>query len=194
MVDRQDKPGPSSPRRECLGTLLFSSTRFDRRAPPLCAGLSRSTNRGRTGRPAAETVPADGDWKYVCVGVSEYDQEALGAAASGRSRRPDGVELPHCTGLEIVSASAVERARGRELLPVGPARPDDDDTSLRRHQADRRKHVPVPQRSTDWDGFSARFVRSATAIVEKAGANARFMRRYAENACDQVRRGGGRDQ
>ena len=178
---------PSGTPRECLGTLFFSSARFERGSPPLCAGLSRRGGR-RNGRHAvsSDTMPP-GDWRFVCVGVSEYDHEA-----SANLKRPkENVQLPRCAGLEIVSASAV--ARQREILPVGQSVPGGptDDASLRRHQADRRKTMPM-HRGTDWDGFAQRFARSSRGILDKATANAIYMRWYVEHAVEEVRRWGGK--
>ena len=187
METRDDEATPSRPTgtpRECLGTLFFSSARVERGSPPLCAGLSR---RGRrNGRPvvSSEMPPEGGDWRFVCVGLSEYEYEA------NLKRPKENVQLPKCAGLEIVSASAVARQRPR-LLPVGQpvSGGPTDDSSLRRHQADRRKTVPM-HRGPDWEGFAQRFARSSRGILDKATANAIYMRRYVEHAVEEVRRWG----
>ncbi len=107
METRDDEAAPSLPTgtpRECLGTLFFSSARVVRGSPPLCAGLSR---KGRqNGRPAvsSEMPPEGGDWRFVCVGLSEYEYD------KAKLKRPkEIVQLPKCAGIEIVSASAVAR-------------------------------------------------------------------------------------
>ena len=153
--------------KQCLGTLFFSSRRYDSGAPPICAGWLGTSRVGRGGASSrGETIPAAGEWRFACVGVSEYDQEGL------RDRRgKTDVELPKCSGLEIVSASAPARQREILPVPVGPA----DDASLMRHphhRADRRKSAP--------EDFAERFLRSSRAILDRAGANARYMAQYVD--------------
>ena len=177
----------------CLGTLFYSQSRLAAGRSPLCAGLSR-----RRTHPApvssSETMPS-GDFKFVCLGYSVFDPEEL--RKSSRSLKPgDPVDVPFCSGLEIISASAVSSQR--ELLsadgqPVKGRRLDrpsaDQDASLRRHHADKRKTISptdLPLRGPDWEGFSKRFVRHSNAIVDKMQANARYMARSVEKTFDQI--------
>jgi len=85
----------------------------------VCAGFSKrlQPEEGSTSLPT-DAVPG-GDFKYVCLGYSAYDPEALKTAARRRGSRADAVQLPYCEGLEVVSAAAMNSRP--ELLTGGPS-------------------------------------------------------------------------
>ena len=181
--------------RACLGMLFYNQTRQMKGQAPLCTGISR-----RRTHPApvssSETMPA-GDFKFVCLGYSVHEPDRL-RNASATLKPGDPVEVPWCSGVEIISASAVSSQR--ELLPAGaqsmtPSHDRDtadasgvSDASLQRHQADRRKAVaPIyPHRGPDWEGFGHRYIRVANAIIHKMQANANYMVRSIERTWDQI--------
>ncbi len=61
--------------------------------------------------------PADLRCRYICLGYSAWDEEALKRAAAARRSQADAVQLPYCEGLEVVSAAAVNHRP--ELMGAG---------------------------------------------------------------------------
>lgn len=108
--------------------------------------------------------------RYICLGYSAWDEEALKRAAAARTSQADAVQLPYCEGLEIVSAAAVNQrpelmgAGGPDLgggggAAAGPAGPPGGDV----RQRPGRSFVPGAGRlpgegaeGVDWDRFKER--------------------------------------
>lgn len=181
--------------KSCLGALYFSQSRFDRERPPLCAGFA-SRLPELTDDGLAESVPG-GEFKYVCIGYSEWDEEGLKRAAQRRTTSTDPVQLPFCEGLEIVSAAAV--ASNPELLssPSGgtgnekdifpPKRPPPRSITGLSDPAS----LPEPP---DWERLRAGFDRMSRRIVEKMASNAVLMATSIQKTWEDIsgRWGGGR--
>lgn len=181
--------------KSCLGALYFSQARFDRERPPLCAGFPSRLSELSDDGYDAESVPG-GHFKYVCIGYSEWDEEALKRAAQRRTASNDPVQLPFCEGLEIVSAAAV--ASNPELLtPSGGAGDGKDILPPKR---------PPPSRSInglgdptsfpeplDWERLRAGFDRMSRKIVEKMASNAALLATSAQKTWEDIigRWGGG---
>lgn len=158
-----------------MGVLFYSQSRFEEGKAPLCSGVSRRARKSSTTNVSSETVPAGGSFKYFCVGASSYDPDALRSASKDRRHPGDPVEVPFCSGVEIISAAAV--SHNRELLPAeGGA-----EASLARHKSDKRavSDVPLrnPLRHQDWDGFQERFARVSHSVFDRMCANASYMAR-----------------
>mmetsp|Transcript_12010 Transcript_12010/g.24170 ORF Transcript_12010/g.24170 Transcript_12010/m.24170 type:complete len:208 (-) Transcript_12010:738-1361(-) len=202
MGDNRDHSHPFPGRRErpsgkakaCLGVLYFSQRRFDNEKPPICAGLSKKLSQGGSLRPptSSEQMPGGGDFRYVCVGYSSYDQQHLRDESKNRTRHDEPVEVPYCEGLEVISAAAV--SSNRELLSHGApdvaAResPSGRDESLRRHRMDKRESIPLtnPLGDTDWSGFQERFERMSRRMIDKMQANATYMAKSFVKSWEQI--------
>lgn len=108
-----------------MGAVYFSQYRYDHDLSPMCIGARRRVDTASDDRlgndlkedMGAETVPG-GDFKYVCIGYSAWDEAALKASAQRRCNATEPVNLPYCEGLEVVSAAAMSREP--ELLSNGP--------------------------------------------------------------------------
>ncbi|KAL4858648.1 hypothetical protein ACK3TF_001587 [Chlorella vulgaris] len=198
----------------CKGALFFSEARYSAQRPPLCAGLTKRL------KPTDEVVqlPTDsvpgGDFKYVCIGYSAWDEEALKRAAANRSSPEDAVQLPYCEGLEVVSAAAVNSrpelmgAGGPDLAAGGdssgtappPAGPQQGGADVRQRPG--RSFVPGAGRlpdapaGMDWDRFKERFVRISKRMVDKMGQNGSYMVATTRRSWQQIWRelGGGEDK
>lgn len=121
----------------------------------------------------APPPPGPPHCRYVCVGYSAWDEEALKRAAAARRSQADAVQLPYCEGLEVVSAAAVNQrpelmaAGGPDLRGPGPAEaaaagppPDSGGADVRQRPG--RSFVPgagrlpeVPD-GIEWDRFKER--------------------------------------
>lgn len=193
-----------------MGVLYFNQRRYDSQKPPLCGGWRRSLPEEQlTGQLPSDSVPG-GDFKYVCVGYSTYDEEGLKRAAARRSSEADAVVLPYCEGLEVISAAAMSRKP--ELMSAGgpDLSSDPSDSSRESSRGVEDGHAPVRQRpgrsfvpggadipeGMTFDKFRERFERMAGRIVEKMGSNASFMGAHIKRTWQQVARelgGGGGD-
>lgn len=142
---REEENAPKKP-RACMGVLYFNQRRYDSQKPPLCGGWRRSLPEEQlTGQLPSDSVPG-GDFKYVCVGYSTYDEEGLKRAAARRSSEADAVVLPYCEGLEVISAAAMSRKP--ELMSAGgpDLSSDPSDSSRESSRGVEDGHAPVRQR------------------------------------------------
>lgn len=106
--------------KACVGALYFSQHRYDRELSPVCMGFRK--RKANDDNAIDVSIPTDsvpgGDFKYMCIGYSAWDDEALRDAARNRRDSNDPVQLPYCEGLEVVSAAAINNSP--ELLSNGP--------------------------------------------------------------------------
>jgi hypothetical protein len=180
--------------KSCLGALYFSQARFDRERPPLCAGFPSRLSELSDDGYDTESVPG-AHFKYVCIGYSEWDEEALKRAARRRTASSDPVQLPFCEGLEIVSAAAV--ASNPELLTPSGGTGDDKDILPPKRPPPRSINglgdptsVPEP---LDWERLRAGFDRMSRKIVGKMASNAAVLATSVQKTWEDIigRWGGG---
>lgn len=188
-MERQRGGGeqPKKPRC-CLGALYFSEARYGKGRPPVCTGFAkRLKSTDDAAQLPTDSVPG-GDFKYICLGYSAWDEEAMKRAAATRTSQADAVQLPYCEGLEIVSAAAVQQrpelmgAGGPGLGGGGSAAaaagaPEAAGADVRQRPG--RSFVPgagrLPEEGLDWNKFQERFLRVSKRMVEKMGQNAAYM-------------------
>jgi hypothetical protein len=105
--------------KACMGMLYMSQFRYDRERSPVCMGFARRLKGAEqpTASLPTDSIPG-GDFKYICVGYSAWDDETLRQAARRRTSPADPIRLPYCEGLEVVSSTAM--TSNPELLPNGP--------------------------------------------------------------------------
>lgn len=160
----------------------------------VCAGFSKKIEDMGVSPISSEAVPGGGDFKYVCVGYSSYDEEKLRSCSQNRKRHDEPVEVPYCEGLEIISAAAV--ASTRELMsevPVDPGTSRSADASLDKHRADRRTAIPLSNISrTDWKSFKDRFEKVSLRIIDKMQGNAAYMAKSFQRSWEQITNSSGR--
>ncbi|EIE25397.1 hypothetical protein COCSUDRAFT_61616 [Coccomyxa subellipsoidea C-169] len=88
---------------------LIQQERENRQLNAPQGGLRRKSavpHMDELGQPDA--VPA-GDFKYFCVGMGIWDGERMKQNSKQASNPTDPVELPHCEGLEIISATQLQQ-------------------------------------------------------------------------------------
>lgn len=185
---RDAQPGrPTS----CLGMLYYSQSRYERQKEPVCAGVRRwhAANRG-AGELPTEAIPG-GDFKYVCLGYSAYDTAKLKAEAARRTGTSDGVHVPYCEGLEIISAAAMSGKP--ELLTSGPdvgAASASRSAAEPRHQRPARTFVPggaeLQPGAMDWEKYKERFGRISRRILDKMQSNASYIAAVTKRSWQQL--------
>ncbi|KAK9811068.1 hypothetical protein WJX73_010760 [Symbiochloris irregularis] len=123
---KQPKSTESRPVR-CLGSLYFSSTRFENGKSPVCAGIPHRINPESSFLRdlPKESIPG-GDFKYVCIGASAFDVGHIEEQRQQRRSPTDPVDLPYCEGVEIISAAefeteAVVSAEGAGAAAAAPS-------------------------------------------------------------------------
>ena len=109
--------------------------------------------------------------RYVCLGYSAWDEEALKRGAANRSSQAASVQLPYCEGLEVVSAAAANSspelmgAGGPDLAagsgdseapPRGPQQGGDVRQRPGRSFVPGAGRLPDAPDSLDWDRFKER--------------------------------------
>jgi hypothetical protein len=139
-----------------------------------------------------DSVPG-GEFKYICLGYSAWDEEALKRASRRRNSHSDAVPLPYCEGLEVVSAAAV--AATPELLTGGPEveRASQRASTSDEHGADVRQRtgrvfteLGAPPDAEEWDRFKERFDRISKRMMDKMASNASYMLASLKKTWDQV--------
>lgn len=194
----------------CLGALYFSEARYALQKPPVCAGLGRRLKpTDDTTQLPTDSVPG-GDFKYVCLGYSAWDEEAMKRAAAERQGQGDAVQLPYCEGLEIVSAAAVNQnpslmgAGGPDVASGSGSSgseagqpPNGGDVRQRpgRSFVPGAGRLPEVPDAMDWDRLKERFLRISKRMVAKMGQNATYMATTTRKSWQQIVRelGGGGD-
>lgn len=93
--------------RCCYGALFYSQAMHNKGTLPRCGGVPATRDVAYDlSSLQTESVPS-GDFKYVCLGYSQYSEAEL--RARQRSATPgESIDLPYCEGLEVISAAAVE--------------------------------------------------------------------------------------
>lgn len=84
--------------------------------PPTQSARPRASLAPPTTNPSP-TPPPPVLLRYICLGYSAWDEEALKRAAAARRSQADAVQLPYCEGLEVVSSAAVHHRP--ELMGAG---------------------------------------------------------------------------
>jgi hypothetical protein len=138
----------------------------------------------------SDSIPG-GDFKYVCVGYSAWDEAQLRHAAKTRSGPGDPVRLPYCEGLEVVSAAAMNQQPG--LLTTegaggdgASAPPEFPSSSDKRKPIGSRGGWDAGADAPDLNRFAERMDRMARRILDKAASNAAFMADAAKKAWQQL--------
>eukprot|EP00884_Botryococcus_braunii_P000542 jgi/Botrbrau1/10489/Bobra.0133s0092.1 len=171
---------PASPGKckTCAGILYFSNALNDRNAYPRCVGLR---NRNPQECPDLPPVQVPGaHFKYFCVGYSMYDEEQIKQNRKDRSSAADPVDLPHCEGLEIISAAHVQQSP--VLSTVGPAGLEsgagsESPSPPAQGIVKGRNYGGMPASRTEIDltDFPQRFVKSSQRVLERMAANAQAL-------------------
>ncbi|GMH33250.1 hypothetical protein BSKO_01084 [Bryopsis sp. KO-2023] len=191
-----EKPAEKSELKKhrcCTGALYYSQALMDRRMPPICAGL-RQAHKGSEDIEKLQTEAANlVEFKYVCVGYSQYDEKRIIEQPDRDGPAEGEVELPYCEGLEIISSRQLQR--GPVLLkegldaPTGPQR-GHEQVGPRRKSAsaneDDPNFVPEPPGRFDWTKFPEKFQRTSELIVSKMQQNALHLISSAKKVLDQL--------
>ncbi|EFN58135.1 hypothetical protein CHLNCDRAFT_141886 [Chlorella variabilis] len=195
----------------CLGAAYFSMGRYAAQKPPVCAGFAKRLKpTDDAAQLPTDSVPG-GDFKYVCLGYSAWDEEALKRAAARRSSQADAVQLPYCEGLEVVSAAAVNQrpelmgAGGPDMAaggggpdvppPPGPQQGGDVRQRPGRSFVPGAGRLPDVGDGLDWERLKGRFLRISRRMVDKMGQNVSYMAATTRRSWQQiVRELGGDDK
>ncbi|KAL4444353.1 hypothetical protein ABPG75_012090 [Micractinium tetrahymenae] len=190
----------------CLGALYFSEARYAAQKPPVCTGFAKRLKpTDDAAQLPTDSVPG-GDFKYICLGYSAWDEEALKRAAAARRSQADAVQLPYCEGLEVVSAAAVNQrpelmgagapglgagggaAAAGEPVAGPPQAPGGADVRQRPGRSFVPGRLPEVPDGMDWDRFKERFLRISRRMVDKMGQNLTFMASTTKRSWQQLRR------
>jgi len=196
QTSTQDAKRPKA----CIGALYFAM-RNEQMKGPYCAGFKtglKPTDEGAN-LPSNDSIPG-GNFKYMCVGYSAYDEARLLRHASGRPRSPgDPVQLPYCEGLEVISAAATQRIPG--LMTTGGISPPPQNTppspapepppTIPPSPSPRRGKTYVtgpelPMNGLNWEQFVERFDRMSRKILTHMQSNLVFMTGTAKKAAERV--------
>lgn len=125
----------------------------------------------------------------MCVGMSVYDEEELRQCAQRRQGSTDGVPLPQCTGVEYISAVALNEKPG--FMTQGPplergggadaateasqSRPDASPVAPNRPGRTFGSFLPGSMGEDNSEQFVERFTRISQRMVAKMGSQLTYL-------------------
>eukprot|EP00898_Chlorokybus_atmophyticus_P001374 jgi/Chlat1/2237/Chrsp17S02782 len=104
-------------RRCCMGTLLYTRAMRDSARPPICVGydvpVGTQYPNSLPNTRHADKMESAADFKYACIGASQYSRCLDGAPQKG--------DLPFCyTGVQYIAVRRAEQAQGDQRPGQAP--------------------------------------------------------------------------
>ncbi|KAF5182517.1 Altered inheritance of mitochondria protein [Thalictrum thalictroides] len=117
------------------------------------------------------------DFKFCCVGYSTY----LDSKDSSADQPDKPVELPFCTGIQLVVDKVVSEADHGHVHAN-----NEEDGVFTEDGAALPKPRPLKQPQSTGDGFLTRFTRNGSLVASGVSRNMHRMGRYIKDNVDDI--------
>ncbi|KAF9620829.1 hypothetical protein IFM89_014766 [Coptis chinensis] len=180
------KVGPKG--KACLGCLYYSSVIKSKSKDPACIGVTRHFDRvpGSLVQAMEKYAAHEGrnykDYKYSCVGRSFYlDRKGSSADLQGKQ-----VELPFCSGIELVMGKKVSTAE-QDLVHVNNGDADRGPMNVNSGEDDLVLPKPRPYKPPhSGEEFFSKFTRNASLVASGVSRNMNRVGRYIKANVDDI--------
>ncbi|XP_047317529.1 uncharacterized protein LOC124920981 [Impatiens glandulifera] len=165
---RNHEQGPilaSKKAKSCKGCLYYSSAFKSNSYDPFCAGITRSLPNvppqlvGESEMEASKEGRSLTDFRYACLGYSVY----MKGKDSSSNIQVDQIELPICTGLEVLIDKRVDS--DAETVPASVHNKEGDGHVIPHPRAHNKPSSPSSPAHVVGGEFLTRFSRNATVVA-----------------------------